>query len=76
MFFSDSNRKLLCFLVIWRTTQQQEIDFIEDSFDSIKAFEFKWSERAKFKIPKTFTRAYPDASIAKISRKNYENILL
>jgi len=60
----------------WRTTQQQEVDLVEEKNDDIKAFEFKWNEKAKVKFPKTFTNAYPNASIKIISPKNYESFLL
>jgi len=59
----------------WRTTQQQEIDYIEESFDTLKAFEFKWKEKQKVKLSKTFTNAYPNASTKIISRENYFEFL-
>ncbi|PQJ80467.1 ATP-binding protein [Polaribacter porphyrae] len=42
----------------WRTTRQQEVDYIETLYDSIKAFEFKWNRKQKVKIPKTFENTY------------------
>lgn len=42
----------------WRTTAQQEIDYIETTADKLTAFEFKWSAKAKVKIPKTFEKTY------------------
>lgn len=42
----------------WRTTQQQEIDYIEVDADEINAFEFKWSPTKKAKLPKSFQVAY------------------
>jgi predicted AAA+ superfamily ATPase len=42
----------------WRTTQQQEIDYIEIDADEINAFEFKWSPTKKAKLPKSFQVAY------------------
>lgn len=42
----------------WRTTQQQEIDYIEKSNGKLLAVEFKWNERKKGKIPLTFLKAY------------------
>jgi len=41
----------------WRTTQQQEIDFIEEKSTTLSAFEFKWNNK-KARIPRTFSRAY------------------
>jgi len=69
----ENNR---CDTFFWRTTQQQEIDFIEVKNNEITAYEFKWSKNPKFIISKTFTRAYPNAKIEKVSRKNYADILL
>jgi predicted AAA+ superfamily ATPase len=59
----------------WRTTQQQEIDYIEELHQTLTAWEFKWSNRAKRRIPKTFTRAYPDARCSVVSPDNFENFL-
>ena len=42
----------------WRTTRQQEIDYVETLYDSIVVFEFKWKSKRKVKIPKTFKNTY------------------
>ena len=55
----------------WRTTQQQEIDYIEESPQSLTAWEFKWNLKAKARIPKTFTRAYPKAECSVVTPDNY-----
>ncbi len=60
----------------WRTTQQQEIDLIEETGDSLAAFEFKWNEKAKAKFPKTYLNNYPNSTVEVISKKNYEEFLL
>lgn len=60
----------------WRTTQQQEIDLVEEDNNTLSAFEFKWNEKAKARFPKTFTNAYPTAIAEVISPKNYEKFLL
>lgn len=60
----------------WRTTQQQEIDYVEEWPDHLRAWEFKWRRGARARIPKTFTRAYPDAQSNIISRKSFEPFLL
>jgi predicted AAA+ superfamily ATPase len=59
----------------WRTTQQQEIDYIEASFDVLKAFEFKWKKKQNAKFSRTFTNAYPEASTKIISKTNYLEFL-
>jgi hypothetical protein len=45
----------------WRTTQQQEIDYVEDRNGVLSAFEIKWNEKRKWKFPKTFMQNYPVA---------------
>ena len=42
----------------WRTTQQQEVDFIEVVEGSFFGYEFKWNEKKKIKFPKTFSNNY------------------
>ena len=47
----------------WRTTQQQEVDLVEESASGMKAFEFKWNPRKGKTVPsKTFRSAYPVAT--------------
>src|SRR5690606_10457081 len=60
----------------WRTTKQQEIDFIEETTDRIKAYEFKWSPTAKAKFPETFANNYPNVEFKVLSPKNIEEFLL
>lgn len=55
----------------WRTYDQQELDWLETEADSIQAFEFKWNEFKKSKIPTAFSKAYPEATFEVITRKNY-----
>ena len=59
----------------WRTTQQQEIDYIEDTGDKLLAFEIKWNPKAKAKFPLTFTKAYPNHEVKLITQNNYEQFL-
>ena len=60
----------------WRTQQQQEIDYIEESDGKILAFEFKWNPKAKAKRPNSFLTAYPNSQMMIIHRDNYEDFLL
>lgn len=55
----------------WRTTQQQEIDYIEDKDGIIRAFEFSWAAKTREKLPTTFTSAYPDAVTSFVNSANY-----
>ncbi|MRG48757.1 AAA family ATPase [Chitinophaga sp. SYP-B3965] len=59
----------------WRTTQQQEIDLVEDYDEKLKAYEFKWSKTEKVRFPQTFTTNYPDATTQIISPDNVEDFI-
>lgn len=59
----------------WRTTQQQEIDYIEECDGRMKAYEFKWNPAKKAKVSKTFLSAYPDVEVQTINRENYMDFL-
>lgn len=56
----------------WRTTQQQEIDYLEDRGGKLYAWEFKWNTKAKAKFPVTFTNAYPDCVTMRVDPDNFE----
>ena len=60
----------------WRTTQQQEINYIEKNGESILAVEFKWRENQKVRIPTTFTKAYPQTKTLILSNKNRNQFLI
>jgi len=55
----------------WRTTQQQEIDYIEEKDGILSAFEFKWNPTARVSFPKTFLNSYTDVQTAVITPDNY-----
>ncbi len=59
----------------WRTNRQQEIDYIEEYDGKLHAYEFKWGQNSKLKIPKTFTKSYPDAEVNLVNRDNYFDFL-
>ncbi|MFN3997971.1 ATP-binding protein [Algoriphagus sp.] len=59
----------------WRTTAQQEIDFVEESGGKLTAFECKWSSKAKVKFPLPFTEAYPEAKLIIANANNFEKSL-
>lgn len=54
----------------WRTTQQQEIDYVEEQNGQLSAFEIKWNSQKKVKFPKTFSNNYPDAKLITINPDN------
>jgi predicted AAA+ superfamily ATPase len=55
----------------WRTYDRQELDWLEEDAEKLSAFEFKWNENKKAKIPTAFAKAYPDAEFSLITKKNY-----
>ena len=59
----------------WRTHQQQEIDLIEETGGKLYAWEFKWNEKAKVKIPASFIEAYPGSITGNVNRQNYMEFL-
>ena len=60
----------------WRTTQQQEIDYIEEHPDRFLAWEFKWNTQRNVRISKTFTNAYPNNEFKVITPENIQDFLL
>lgn len=59
----------------WRTQQQQEIDYLEESNSNLSAFEFAWNPKTKKKIPKTFLAAYPNCTTSVINRENFNQFV-
>ena len=56
----------------WRTTQQQEIDYIKETDGTFTAFEMKWNPRkANASFPSTFLNAYPVAEKSVVTPDNY-----
>ena len=59
----------------WRTTQMQEIDYLEVSNDSLSAYEFKYSSKSKFNFSKTFTNNYNTVITKLINKNNFYEFL-
>ncbi|MEY4144526.1 MAG: hypothetical protein RLZZ335_378 [Bacteroidota bacterium] len=57
----------------WRTYQQQEIDWVEDRGGKLYAYEIKWNEHRKSKVPSAWANSYPDASFEVITPSTYLN---
>ena len=55
----------------WRTYDQQELDWLEETGEDLSGFEFKWSTTKVSKIPVAFSKAYPEASFEVITKNNY-----
>ena len=62
-------------MYFWRTTQQQEIDLIEEAESMLSAYEIKWQKR-KVRFSRTFLNAYPDCKMHIILKDNVEDFLL
>lgn len=60
----------------WRTTQQQEIDYIEEVNGAYHLFEFKWKEKKGVRFSKTFLRSYEVASQKLVHPGNMEEFVL
>ena len=60
----------------WRTTQMQEIDYLEEQDGKLYAYEFKWNVNKKAKSNPTFQKAYPGVQIETITPLNYMDFLL
>ena len=65
-----------CNYYFWRTTQQQEIDFIEETDGKMTIFEMKWNPSKKASFPKTFLNAYPIEQKVVITPENYLDYIL
>jgi predicted AAA+ superfamily ATPase len=58
-------------MYFWRHYGGQEVDYIEEYGGVLRAYEFKYSPKAKFKNPKFFTESYKNTMIEVINRGNY-----
>lgn len=63
-----------CNKYFWRTTQQQEIDYVEETDGIITGFEFKWNPKSKVKIPSSFVKSY-NADVMIITKDNFRNFV-
>lgn len=55
----------------WRTYQQQEIDWIEERSGKLYAYELKWNQNKKIKVPSTWKETYPKSIFEIITPDNY-----
>ena len=63
-----------CNRYFWRTKQQQEIDYLEEVDGKITGYEFKWTPKAKTKIPATFVKTY-NADVNIITKENFREFV-
>jgi hypothetical protein len=60
-------------MYFWRTKQQQEIDFVEESNGQIFGFEFKWNSKKSI-FPQKFIETY-NAETFLINKENFRDFV-
>ena len=55
----------------WRTYEQQEIDWIEESGGKLMAYELKWNPAKTVRVPTAWAKAYPESGFQVIHPENY-----
>ena len=63
-------------MFFWRTTQQQEIDYIEERDGLLNVYEFKYNPDKTSRLPKSFKTAYPENIFKIINTENYSEFLV
>jgi uncharacterized protein len=59
----------------WRTTQQQEVDYVEELNQRVYGYEFKWNPKKKVTLPKTFVEKY-EAEELLITKENFRDFVI
>lgn len=67
---ANHNESLHKLFYFWRTYNNQEIDLIEETADTLTALEFKWGSKTP-SAPSSFMAAYPQATYHVINPSNY-----
>lgn len=60
----------------WRTTQQQEIDYVEEWENKLNVFEIKWNLHKKVRLSGTFANAYPNHEFEVVTPENFHQFVL
>jgi predicted AAA+ superfamily ATPase len=60
----------------WRTYDQKEIDYIEETGGKLYGFEFKWKGEIRNATRREFLEAYPGAQIETVTPENFQDFLL
>jgi len=71
----NENRQYFCNSFFWRTTDQQEIDYIEEANGIIQAYEFKWNQQKRKRLPDIFDKTYPGSSFEILHQDNFDHFL-
>jgi predicted AAA+ superfamily ATPase len=61
-------------MYFWRTKQQQEVDFVEETAGKIVGYEFKWKSNKSQKLPKSFLETY-NAESKMIDKDNFREFV-
>ena len=72
-YHANSDDEPKCYF--WRTTQQQEIDYIEEFHNKFRAYEFKWGTLKRSFLSRTFSSAYPGSEFSNITPDNIHEFL-
>lgn len=72
-FLHYQRRKVNCWF--WRTTDQAEVDWIEEENGELRAFEFKYNSNSPAKLSKKFRTTYPEAQQMVVSPSNMNEFL-
>jgi uncharacterized protein len=56
----------------WRTYDQKEIDYIEESGGRLTGFEFKWKGKGRKAARREFMTTYPGSEVLTITPENFE----
>jgi len=59
----------------WRNYNQSEVDYIEESNNSLSAYEIKWNAKKKNKVSTAFTNMYPHANTHVITPENFSELI-
>ncbi len=59
----------------WRNYNRQEVDYIEEVWEQINAYEFKWWKKNP-KLPNWFLESFPNTNFEIINKENYLEFVL
>lgn len=59
----------------WRTTSQQEVDYVEELHGKVSGFEFKWNPKRIKSLPVTFTKNYQSKNMT-VTRENFRDFVM
>ena len=59
----------------WRTLAQSEVDYVEETDGRLSAWEFKYGDGRKARLPAPFAAAYPGTPFGVVTPDNFEDFL-